>query len=260
MSIEECSPEVFELHSDRDRCGSCRVEIYRERYYPRIVAYLGSRSCGAAAWVEVFSIPLPSISSGFEFVEDLESGIEMLERMAAVLREKGIEDAEAHRARREDHRAELASYDPGVGKTDHGLDGPPEDDDAPEPEESVPTGGHGCMLRKPGTTRRSWTRHRELEEQSQRHDEAPEQAEDYESPFDKAVRELAEGMYQAYGRKADWKNFQGKPMPSWDDLPENIRTYWEASAIHAQVALQALSVSRDQQFGLREELDDAMDR
>jgi hypothetical protein len=42
--------------------------------------------------------------------------------------------------------------------------------------------------------------------------------------------ELAKIGYQAYGDKAEWKNYQGNPMPTWDALPENIKTYWVAAA------------------------------
>lgn len=41
---------------------------------------------------------------------------------------------------------------------------------------------------------------------------------------------LAKAGYQAYGDKAEWKNYQGLPMPTWDDLPENIKIYWESAA------------------------------
>lgn len=32
--------------------------------------------------------------------------------------------------------------------------------------------------------------------------------------------------YTAYGRKVDFKNFQGDPMPVFDALPEQIREAW----------------------------------
>jgi hypothetical protein len=32
--------------------------------------------------------------------------------------------------------------------------------------------------------------------------------------------------YTAYGRKVDFKNFQGDPMPMFDELPEAIRAAW----------------------------------
>lgn len=41
---------------------------------------------------------------------------------------------------------------------------------------------------------------------------------------------LAKIGYQAYGDKADWKNYQGFPMPTWENLPENIKGYWIAVA------------------------------
>jgi hypothetical protein len=58
-----------------------------------------------------------------------------------------------------------------------------------------------------------------------------------ESPFDQAVAKTAEGMYQAYGNAADWKNFRGEPMLQWAELPPNIQSYWRASAIYAHVEL-----------------------
>ena len=49
---------------------------------------------------------------------------------------------------------------------------------------------------------------------------------------------LAKLGYQAYGDKADWKNYQGLPMPTWETLPENIKTYWIAAvtAVFKEVA------------------------
>lgn len=41
--------------------------------------------------------------------------------------------------------------------------------------------------------------------------------------------ETARVAYDAYGDKAEWKNYLGKPMPAWDELPENTRSYWVAS-------------------------------
>ena len=36
--------------------------------------------------------------------------------------------------------------------------------------------------------------------------------------------------YAAYGRTTGFKNFQGNPMPVFDDLPENIREAWTNAA------------------------------
>ena len=43
-------------------------------------------------------------------------------------------------------------------------------------------------------------------------------------------RELGRIGYDAYGDVADWKNYEGKPMPSWNELPEDIRVKWTAAA------------------------------
>lgn len=40
----------------------------------------------------------------------------------------------------------------------------------------------------------------------------------------------ARAAYQMYGKSVDFKNFQGNPMPEWNDLPEAIKTAWEWAA------------------------------
>lgn len=47
-------------------------------------------------------------------------------------------------------------------------------------------------------------------------------------------REIAEGMYNAYGATTDFKNFQGNPMPKWEDLPPAIKDAWASAAIFAK--------------------------
>ena len=37
---------------------------------------------------------------------------------------------------------------------------------------------------------------------------------------------LAKIAYQAYGITAEWKNYRGDPMPTWDGLGERIQTCW----------------------------------
>jgi hypothetical protein len=44
--------------------------------------------------------------------------------------------------------------------------------------------------------------------------------------FDKTLGELAQIGYEAYGAEADWKAYNGEPMPQWNDLPQHIRTKW----------------------------------
>lgn len=35
--------------------------------------------------------------------------------------------------------------------------------------------------------------------------------------------------YEAYGESTGWKNFEGKPMPKWVNLPPNIQAAWIAA-------------------------------
>lgn len=41
---------------------------------------------------------------------------------------------------------------------------------------------------------------------------------------------LARIAYDAYGLAVDYKNFQGKKMPEWDQLPPKIQKAWVAAA------------------------------
>lgn len=44
-------------------------------------------------------------------------------------------------------------------------------------------------------------------------------------------KSLAEVGYIAYGMHAEWKNYKGKPMPTWDELPQqHIRDKWAIAA------------------------------
>ncbi|MBA2706985.1 MAG: hypothetical protein H0U59_04175 [Gemmatimonadaceae bacterium] len=44
--------------------------------------------------------------------------------------------------------------------------------------------------------------------------------------------ELGRVAYLAYGATTEFKNYQGLPMPSWADLPDQIRRAW-CNAAHA---------------------------
>jgi len=44
------------------------------------------------------------------------------------------------------------------------------------------------------------------------------------------LEDLARMAYRAYGETTDFKNYQGLPMPTWDDLGERIQTAWRAAA------------------------------
>jgi hypothetical protein len=41
--------------------------------------------------------------------------------------------------------------------------------------------------------------------------------------------DIAASAYRAYAASTGNKNFQGNPMPAWDDLTPAIRTAWEAA-------------------------------
>lgn len=42
--------------------------------------------------------------------------------------------------------------------------------------------------------------------------------------------DLAILAYTTYGDFVDWKNYQGKPMPGWESLPEAIQDAWWSAA------------------------------
>lgn len=50
------------------------------------------------------------------------------------------------------------------------------------------------------------------------------------------MTDYAQVAYKAYGEHAEWKNFQGDPMPTWEELPDPIRSHWyyAAAAILAE--------------------------
>jgi hypothetical protein len=41
---------------------------------------------------------------------------------------------------------------------------------------------------------------------------------------------MAKIAYAAYGQTTGFKNFQGNPMPNWDDLPDTIQGAWVAAS------------------------------
>jgi hypothetical protein len=50
------------------------------------------------------------------------------------------------------------------------------------------------------------------------------------APFKWDVDDAAKRAYNAYGAQAGWLNYQGNPMPKWDDLGDSIRDSWRAAA------------------------------
>ena len=45
----------------------------------------------------------------------------------------------------------------------------------------------------------------------------------------KDIQEVAKKAYNAYGGVTDFKNFQGNPMPKWEELPPKIQEAWQAA-------------------------------
>lgn len=44
--------------------------------------------------------------------------------------------------------------------------------------------------------------------------------------------DLAASAYDAYGSVTDHKNYQGLPMPKWEELPPKIQEAWIAAVTH----------------------------
>ncbi len=57
-------------------------------------------------------------------------------------------------------------------------------------------------------------------------------------------RDIAASAYRAYSASTGNKNFRGEPMPEFNDLPQPIRTAWEAAV------RQAVQVSNGGSYGL----------
>jgi hypothetical protein len=43
------------------------------------------------------------------------------------------------------------------------------------------------------------------------------------------ITDVAKAGYNAYGANRNFTAYDGKPMPSWDDLPEGIKRAWECA-------------------------------
>lgn len=40
---------------------------------------------------------------------------------------------------------------------------------------------------------------------------------------------LAKTAFDAYGDYADWKTFDGRPMPQWEEVGFDVQSRWQAS-------------------------------
>ncbi|HEV7717145.1 MAG TPA: hypothetical protein VGO53_16220 [Steroidobacteraceae bacterium] len=50
---------------------------------------------------------------------------------------------------------------------------------------------------------------------------------------------IAKNAYAAYGAVTDHKNYQGLPMPEWENLTPKIREAWVAAAVNVWDAATA---------------------
>lgn len=55
---------------------------------------------------------------------------------------------------------------------------------------------------------------------------------------------LAQENYQGYGDQVGWVNYQGKPMPNWEDLTDTIRLGWLAGAIRVKSLVKPDNLDR----------------
>lgn len=62
-----------------------------------------------------------------------------------------------------------------------------------------------------------------------------------------AWRDIAASSYRAYAASTGNKNFQGNPMPTWDELPRRIQIAWEAAVRQAGLCQALPSSDLDEQ-------------
>lgn len=53
------------------------------------------------------------------------------------------------------------------------------------------------------------------------------------------INDLARTAYDAYGASVEWKNYQGLPMPTFEDLPPRIKDAWVAATLATVAAVEA---------------------
>jgi len=63
------------------------------------------------------------------------------------------------------------------------------------------------------------------------------------------VRSLGQVGYEAYGATAEWKTFDGRPMPTWDDLGKTdtgreTQRRWDVAALAIREAWDAQSIEQ----------------
>lgn len=68
--------------------------------------------------------------------------------------------------------------------------------------------------------------------------------EEENNKYDTDEELLARNMYQAYGNTTDFKNYQGHPMPTWEELPEKIKEAWIAAGKKAKHIIMSIFIQK----------------
>ena len=53
------------------------------------------------------------------------------------------------------------------------------------------------------------------------------------------LTDLAKAGYEAYGEEAEWKAYNGSPMPTWDELRPDIHRKWKVATAAVVSHVQA---------------------
>ena len=60
------------------------------------------------------------------------------------------------------------------------------------------------------------------------------------------MTDKARSAYEAYAEHADWTTYNGRAMPRWSDLGDDVRGHWEWTAMHIHaMVVKAEDVSRE---------------
>lgn len=46
------------------------------------------------------------------------------------------------------------------------------------------------------------------------------------------LQKMERGMFTAYCNKVDGRNYQGRPIPDWKDLPPQVQEAWRAAMFY----------------------------
>jgi len=85
----------------------------------------------------------------------------------------------------------------------------------------------------------AWEHEQRAQWGSEEHRAAIREARERHADLLQLHESLAHIGYVAYGEEANWKSYEGKPMPLWEELPEHIRRKWRAATY--RIVQQALS-------------------